>query len=93
MTPARTVPPYPNIGGDISPGELYEWVRNHTPANMEGAFIAGNGIRAIGVIAALEEDLGRAVLTGNQAALWYALRQAGVGAGVDGYGQVFRVKI
>jgi maleate isomerase len=92
MTPARTVPPHPNIGADISPGELYEWVRNHAPANMEGAFIAGNGIRAIGVIAALEEDLGRAVLTGNQAALWYALDQAGGGAGVDGYGQVFRVK-
>jgi maleate cis-trans isomerase len=29
------------------------------------------------------------VLTANQAALWYALRLAGVGAKVDDYGQVF----
>ena len=51
----------------------------------------GSGARArIGVIAALEEDLGRPVLTANQVAFWYALRLAGVGAEVDEYGQVFR---
>jgi maleate isomerase len=44
----------------------------------------------IGVIAALKEDLAVPVLTGNQVALWYALRLAGVGAEVDNYGQVFR---
>jgi maleate isomerase len=42
------------------------------------------------MIAALEEDLGRPVLTANQVALWYALRLAGVGAEVDDYGQVFK---
>ena len=57
---------------------------------VEGVFIGGNGFRAIGVIAALEEDLGRPVLTANQVAFWYALRLAGVGAEVDDYGQVFR---
>jgi maleate isomerase len=41
------------------------------------------------VIAALEEDLGRPVLTANQVAFWYALRLAGVRAQVD-YGQVFK---
>lgn len=41
---------------------------HHAPSNMEGVFIAGNGFRAIGVIAALEEDLGRPVLTANQVA-------------------------
>jgi maleate cis-trans isomerase len=45
--------------------------------------------RAIGVIAALEEDLAQPVLTGNQIAFWYA-RQAGVRALVNGYGRVFR---
>jgi maleate isomerase len=56
---------------------------------MDGVFIAGNGFRAIEVIAALEEDLGRPVLTANQVAFWYALRLAGVGATVDEYGEVF----
>jgi hypothetical protein len=58
-----------------------------TPAHHCGT---GNGFRAIGVIAALEEDLDRPVLTGNRVAFWYALRLAGVGAEVDDYGQVFR---
>ena len=43
-----------------------------------------------GLAAALEEDLGRPVLTGNQVAFWYALRQAGVHEPVNGYGRVFR---
>jgi maleate isomerase len=57
---------------------------------MEGVLIAGNGFRVNGVIAALEEDLGRPVLSANQAAFWYAIRLAGVGAEVDNYGQLFR---
>src|SRR5262245_17402562 len=92
MTPARGVP-HPNLGSDVSPAELYEFVRKHTPANAECVFIAGNGFRTIGVIAALEEDLGIPVLTGNQVAFWHALRLAGVRAQVDDYGQVFRTKL
>ena len=92
LTPARKVP-HPNLGSDVNPAELYEWVRKHAPSNLEGIFVAGNGFRAIGVIAALEEDLGKPVLTGNQVAFWYALRLAGVGAQVDDYGQVFRTKL
>ena len=61
-----------------SPAEQYEWEHKNAPSNMDGVFIAGNGWSTIGVIAPLEEDLGRPVLTANQASLWYALRQAGV---------------
>jgi maleate cis-trans isomerase len=45
------------------------------------------------VIAALEENPGRPVLTSNQMAFWYALCLAGVGAEVDDYSQVFRKRI
>jgi maleate isomerase len=89
LTPARKVP-HPNLGADVKPAELYDWVCTHAPPNLEGVLIAGNGFRAIGVIAALEEDLGRPVLTANQVAFWYALHLAGVGAEVDDYGQVFK---
>jgi hypothetical protein len=44
------------------------------------------------VIAALEENPGRQVLTGNQVAFWYAFCLAGVGAEVDDYVQVCRKK-
>ena len=73
----------------IHPGQLYEWVRAHTPASAEAVFIGGNGFRAVGVIRALEEDLGRPVLTANQVAFWAALRVSGTRAPVVGYGRLF----
>jgi len=75
--------------GDVHPGEIYEWARKNVPASAEAVFIGGNGFRSIGVIQALEEDLGRPVLTANQVAFWHALRLAGVSASVSGYGLLF----
>jgi maleate isomerase len=88
-TPAYEVP-HPNLGQTINPTDMYEWVRKNTPSDADAVFIAGNGWRTVGVIAALEEDLGRPVLTADSAALWYALRRGGVGAEVNDYGQVFK---
>jgi maleate isomerase len=89
LAPAREVP-HPNLGAEVTPAELYEWIRTHAPSTTDGVFIAGNGFRAIGVVAALEQHLGRPVLTANQVALWYALRLAGVRGTVEAYGQVFQ---
>ena len=50
-------------------------------------------LTAIGVIAALEDDLRRPVLTANQVSLWYALRVAGAEVGVDDYGQLFQTTL
>jgi maleate isomerase len=75
---------------ELYPAELYAFTRTQVPATAEAVLFSGNGFRAIGVIAALEEDFGRPVLTANQVAFWYALRQAGVRAPVHGYGRVFR---
>lgn len=57
--------------------EIYEWVRANVPRSAQAVFVGGNALRAIGVIAALGEDLRRLVLTANQVSLWYALRVAG----------------
>ena len=73
----------------IHPGQLYEWVRTHTPGSAEAVFIGGNGFRAVGVIQALEQDLARPVLTANQVAFWNALRLSGTRTPVVGYGQIF----
>ena len=74
---------------EVAPAELYAWVCEHVPKEAEAVFIAGNGLRAIGTISALEEDLRRTVLTANQVSFWYALRQAGIRTAVDGYGRLF----
>jgi len=73
----------------IQPGELHEWVRAHTPGEAEAVFIGGNGFRAVGIIKALEERLGRPVLTANQVAFWHALRSSGARAEIVDYGQIF----
>ena len=90
FTPRIEVP-HPNLGTEVNQAEIYAWVRKQAPSNIDGVFIGGNGWRVISMIAALEEDLGRPVLTADQAPFWYALRRAGVGAAVDDYGQLFKV--
>jgi maleate isomerase len=81
--------PHPNTGSVASPADIYEWVRSHVPSTAQAVFLGGNALRAIGVIAALEEDLCRPVLTANQVSLWYALRVAGAHAPVRNYGRLF----
>lgn len=73
----------------INPGQLFEWVREHVPPAAEAVYIGGNGLRAVGVIAALEEDLGIPVLTANQVLLWHLLRLAGTRVKIMGYGRLF----
>jgi maleate isomerase len=77
----------------IEPSPLYEWVRTHTPKNAEAVFIGGNGFRAIGTIKALEETLGRPVLTANQVAFWQALALSGARVSIGNYGQIFSHRI
>ncbi len=74
--------------GEIDPAQLYDWARAHVPASAEAIFLAGNGMRAVGTIQALEEDLGRPVLTANQVAFWQALRLAGARVQMVGYGRL-----
>jgi maleate isomerase len=74
----------------ITPDALFEWVRGNVPDTAEAVVIDGNGLRAVGVIDALETALNRPVLTANQVLLWAALVAAGADpAAVEGYGRVF----
>ncbi len=73
----------------IEPEALYEWVCAHVPDSAEGVFIAGNGFRAVGVIEALEAELGRPIVTANQALFWSLLQLAGGARRVTGYGRLF----
>ncbi len=82
MAPARQF-------SEVPPAEVYEWVRTNVPRQAEAIFIGGNGLRAVGAIHALEENLSRPVLTANQVALWNALRVVGRTSNVIQYGGVF----
>lgn len=73
----------------LDPSDVYDWVRANIPDNGAAVFLAGNGFRTVSLIAALETELGRPVLSANQVLLWAALRAAHVESTVVGYGQLF----
>ncbi len=77
---------------EVAPAEIYDWAAANVPQDAEAVFIGGNGLRAIGVIQALEETLGRPVLTANQVAFWRALQVVGRISAVSQYGRIFTVR-
>ena len=52
--------------------------------------IGGTGFRCVGIIETLERDLGKPVITANQASLWHCLRMTGIRTPVEGYGALLR---
>ena len=80
----------PSDQATITPTGLHAWTMEHTPDDAEAVAIGGNGFRAVGAIDALEQDLGRPVVTANQALFWAALRAAGADPSpVTDYGRLF----
>ncbi|MEU5099056.1 maleate cis-trans isomerase [Streptomyces sp. NPDC020996] len=77
----------------ITPQALSDWIRTTVAGHRPDAvLVAGNGIRAVGVINALEKELDFAVLTANQVLFWHALHLAGAGqtaTRITGYGRLF----
>ncbi|MEU4195339.1 maleate cis-trans isomerase [Kribbella sp. NPDC026611] len=81
----------PSNQRSICPSELFSWIAANTPRDAEAVFVGGNGFRAVGVIAALEDELRRPVVTANSALLRGLLRAASTRARPVGYGRVFGV--
>jgi maleate isomerase len=63
----------------------------HCPDTADSVLIAGTGFRCVGILDALEQALGRPVLSANQASLWRGLRLSGVAAAIPGYGNLLRL--
>jgi maleate isomerase len=54
----------------------------------EALLISGTGLPTAGIVDRLERDLGKPVVTSQAATLWQALRTAGIGTPVRGYGRL-----
>ena len=72
----------------VSPAGWLDVVRSSAARDADAVFLSCTNVRTIEVIETLERELGRPVVTSNQAGLWHALRLAGVDAAIPGYGRL-----
>ena len=73
----------------VSLEEVYHLARRSDHPDAEAVFLSCTALKTIGVIEALERDLGKPVVSANQASFWDCLRTAGVADRVAGYGRLF----
>lgn len=76
--------------GATAPGEAYLVAREAWVPHADGAFIACTNFRCSDIIDDLERDLGKPVVTANQATAWNLLRMLGNNDPVEGYGALLR---
>ncbi len=68
-----------------------EWLRHTVEMahpDADAYFLGCTNIRAVPAIAAMERELGRPVVTSNQAILWHALRSNGMPDRTSGFGKL-----
>jgi maleate isomerase len=80
-------------GVEMAAVEPEQWFRETVALRDPAAdayFVSCTTIRSADVIEALEDALGKPVLTSNQAMLWQALRDAGIDDRINGFGRLLR---
>ena len=68
----------------------YQLARRADAPDADAVLLSGTGLPTVAVLETLERDLGKPVLSSNQASLWQALRMAGVRESIAGYGRLLR---
>lgn len=77
------------FGGEVDEGFIYRRAKAMNSAGAEAVFVSCMALETMGIIDALETDLGLPVVTSHQASLWSVLRKAGVKEKIPGIGKLF----
>ena len=80
---------YERVFYDLGAKEVLS-VRPVNRAEAQALFVACTDFPVMTMIGQLEEELGKPVITSNQATFWAALRAAGLDDRSDGYGRLLR---
>ncbi|MBR0667580.1 decarboxylase [Roseomonas hellenica] len=74
--------------GRVPPEHVYRMARQVDRPEAQAIFISCTNLATLDVIAAIETDLGKPVVTSNQACFWNCLRLAGIPDRIEGYGRL-----
>ncbi|BCI53483.1 maleate cis-trans isomerase [Mycolicibacterium litorale] len=72
--------------------EVYDLAVATDIGDADAVFISCTNFASVGAIAALEEKLGKPVISAVQASFWYALEMTGSSAARPGFGRLFGVR-
>ena len=81
-------------GGAMLAVEPEEWrrrVKDQNEPDSQAAFLSCTAIRAVEAIDAIEADIGKPVVTSNQAMVWHALGRLGIDDTPKGYGRLMEM--
>ncbi len=76
--------------GRTPPESLYRLARYIDRPEADVIFISCTNLASVEMIAPIEAELGKPVVTSNQATFWRALRMAGVPDRIEGYGRLLQ---
>jgi maleate isomerase/arylmalonate decarboxylase len=74
----------------VPAADVYAHARSADRPDAQGLLISCTDLATLAAIPRLEHDLGKPVVTSNQATFWAALRAAGVADRFEGYGDLLR---
>lgn len=74
--------------GRVPPRHVYSMARTADRPDADAIFISCTNLATLDVIADIERDLGKPVVTSNQACFWACLRLMGLNTPVHGYGRL-----
>jgi maleate isomerase len=78
--------------GRLSPETAYQTAKKVNYQYCDGILISCTNWRTFEIIQKLEDEIGKPVITSNQAALWYALKICNILEPIEGLGKLFQVK-
>jgi maleate isomerase len=77
---------------DTTAEHAYRLARSVDAKEAEAVFLSGTGMPTVTVLEMLEQDLGKPVISSASAMMWHALRLAGVGQPIAGYGRLLTMR-
>jgi maleate cis-trans isomerase len=77
---------------DETAERAYRLARSIDVPEAEAVFLSGTGMPTLPVLEALEHDLQKPALSSASAMMWHALRRAGVGEPIPGYGRLLTLE-